>query len=303
MTSAQRPRYVSRSHEQAFAPPYRQAGCRLYGFWIRATEEKLRAVCERFLQGPSRGTVRVRIAAPYVLLYFCSFARSQSLHPSDRDRGWLGENECGLWIPVMYAVGSEPASLAFFPYMMFVDSGPAVISGREVLGFPKELGQLTLPSDAACPALLALDGLTFARHGQDSPGFWARLIELRMSPTAMQPTGLPTISAALPILRPLLQSLRRGRARTPLLLLKQIRDALEPDIACHQSVLACRPESITLRSLRTLRGRYQIDIHPCASHPIADDLGIPPSSLQAVRGFAVDLDFTLGRPELLWEAR
>lgn len=303
MTTSPRPRYVSRSNEQAFAPPYRQAGCQLYGFWIGATGGKLQAVCERFLQAPSRGAVRITIAAPYVLLYFCSFARTQSLHPSDRERGWLGENECGLWIPVIYAAGAAPPTLAFFPYVMFVDSGPAAISGREVLGFPKELGQITLPSDAACPALLALDGLTFARHGQDSAGLWTRLIELRGSPAAPRPLSLPAFTAVQPILRPLLRSLRGGRARTPLLLLKQIRDAREPDLACHQSVLACWPESITLRSLRTLRGRYQIDIHASASHPIALDLGIEPSALAAVRGFATDLDFTLGRTETLWEAR
>lgn len=303
MTPSPRPHYVTRSNEQAFAPPYWQAGCQLYGFWIRATDEKLQAVCERFLQVPSRGTVRVTIAAPYVLLYFCSFARTQSLHPSDRDRGWLGENECGLWIPVMYAVGAAPPSLAFFPYMMFVDSGPAAISGREVLGFPKELGHITLPSDAACPALFALDGLTFARHGQDAAGLWARLIELRLSPVAPRSLTFPALSAALPILRPLLRSLRGGRARPPLLLLKQIRDAVQPDVACHQSVLSCWPESIAVRSLRPLRGCYQIDLHPCASHPIASELGIAPSALAAARGFATDLDFTLGRTEILWQAR
>jgi hypothetical protein len=303
MTRAQRPRYVMRSSEQAFCPPYLQAGCQLYGFWIRATPGTLQAYCERFVQAPSQGAVRLSIAWPYVLLYFCSFARTQSLHPSDCERGWLGENECGLWIPVTYAAGSAPPRLAFFPYMMFVDSGPAAISGRELLGFPKELGHITLPSDPARPSRFALDGLCFAQHGRDVAGLWSRLIELRISSVESRPQSLPDLPLAWPALRVLLRSLRWGRARIPLLLLKQVRDALEPERACHQSVLTCTPELIALRSLRMLGDPYQIDVHPRASHPIIEELGIEPSSLTRARGFATDLDFTLAATEIVWEAR
>lgn len=303
MSALQRPRYVTRSNEQAFPPPYLQAGCQLYGFWIRATEEKLQACCERFLQRPSRGAVRVTVAAPFVFLYFCSFARTQSLHPTEGERGWLGENECGLWIPVMYEANAAPPSFAFFPFMMFVDSGPAAISGREVLGFPKEIGHITLPGDGALPSLFAVDALAFLQQGRKHAGRFTKLIELRMSTEAPRLQACSMLREVFPFIRPLLRPLRRRRGRIPLLLLKQIRDAVAPELACHQSVLACTPDSIALRSLRVLQGSYQIEFHPCASHPIVEDLGIETTSLGAARGFFVDMDFTLGQTEILWEAQ
>jgi hypothetical protein len=146
MIRATSPLYVSRADEQAYAPPYRQAGCSLYAFPIPAGRAKLQRIVDRFLADPTDGRVQPRVDADHVLLYFCDFAQSQSHDSVDARRGWLGERECGVWIPLRVTGSTVPA---FFAYAMFVDSGPAMCSGREVLGFPKEIGLLHVPRDPA----------------------------------------------------------------------------------------------------------------------------------------------------------
>jgi hypothetical protein len=100
MIRATSPLYVSRANEQAFAPPYRQAGCSLYAFADPGRARPLQRIVDRFLADPTDGRVQPRVDADHVLLYFCDFAQSQSHDPVDAGGGWLGERECGLWIPL-----------------------------------------------------------------------------------------------------------------------------------------------------------------------------------------------------------
>ena len=298
MPLADKPPYVTRWNEQAFAPPYLQQGCSLYGFFLRCDRSALQVFCNRFLIDPSQGCVQAT-ALDHVLLYFCRFARSSSLHTTDRQRGWYGENECGLWIPLQQHRQNHPVRFAFLPLSLFVDSGPAAIAGREVLGFPKELGHITLPTDHEPPSLFALDALMQIRHGAESPARWGRLIEVRQSAASAWPKG--PLALPRPLLRLLLPALRQRRSSPPLLLLKQIRDAADPARACHQSIVSCVNEVQTVRSLHCLPGSYDVVLNACASHPLAE-LGIAPQALRAVRGFSIDMDFTLMLDDVLWEA-
>lgn len=302
MSEPGRPLYVPRSNEQAFAPPYLQEGCGLYGFWLRCEPHRLQAICDRFLNQPSQGALRIEVAAPYVLLYFCRFDRSQSLHPSDIERGWLGEEECGLWLVVRDARPAQEPALAFFPFMMFVDSAPAAISGRELLGFPKEIGHLALPRRNQAPVLLSVDALVFPGRGRDVAGRWSRLIEVAQVPEGVAGASRNSSFDVRSLTRSALQALRRSPRGLPLLLLKQIRDAAEPKYACHQSVVQCAPRVLALRALRRLPGRYAVRIRDTESHPLSTELGVEPSALAATRGFYVELDFTLQHDRVLWEA-
>lgn len=296
-------RYVSRPDEQAFAPPYLQAGCSLYAFAPAADRVRLQQVVDRFVTEPSRGRVRPRVTADHVLLYFCEFARSHSLDPRDAARGWLGEREVGVWIPIRLPESQVPS---FFVHAMFVDSGPAMCSGREVLGFPKQLGHIgQLGSDA--PAL-TLDVLAQAER-RDQPGRWRALIELERvepSPThAKGPGGLAELLGALGSAgallgadTPLDAAIRAGRGECELVNLKQIRDASDPTRACYQAIIGTRARLLALRRVAPTRA-YALRIEAIASHPLAAELGLAAS--EQLRGLALDLDFDLGLGRQLGE--
>jgi hypothetical protein len=293
-TDPARPRYVTRDSEQAFAPPYRQAGCALYAFAIPAERARLQRVVDRFLAAPSGGRLRPRVAAGHVLLYFCDFAQSQSHDPDDARRGWLGERECGLWIPLRIEGSASPA---FFTHAMFVDSGPAMCSGREVLGFPKEIGLLHVPRDPARASSLTLDALVMG-DARTRPGSWRPLIELeRLEASAASPAeGLR--AAALRWADVLGVDGPRalawlGRGRADFYNLKQFRDCADPTRACYQQVVRA---SAALRGARRVApaGEYAYRVHPHPSHPLSEALGLPAEGRARGVFCDLDLDFEMG---------
>lgn len=286
------PRYVTRDSEQAFAPPYRQDGCALYAFAMPAARARLQAVVDRFLTAPSGGRLQPRVAADHLLLYFCDFAASQSHDPEDAGRGWLGERECGLWIPLRFADSHTPA---FFTHAMFVDSGPAMCSGREVLGFPKEIGLLHVPRDPARAQSLTLDALTLGAT-RAQPGRWQPLLEFERLEVTSPREGLRSTAerwaGLLGVDGPhALAGLLRGR--TDFYNLKQFRDCADPTRACYQAIVRA---SAQLRGRPRLApaGEYAYRVHPHNSHPFTEALGL--SAQGRARGIfcALDLDFEPG---------
>lgn len=294
MVDATGPRYVPRPGEQAFAPPYRQDGCALYAFAIPAERPRLQRVVERYLLAPSGGRLRASVAAEYVLLYFCDFARSQSHDPGDAARGWLRERECGLWIPLRVEGAAAPA---FYTHAMFVDSGPAMCSGREVLGFPKEIGLIAVERAPARASCLAVEVLTTG-GGRSRAGRWRPLIELERVPAAAgsrgglepwaQLLGVPAAGSASLAARALAALRRAGSGRAEFYNLKQFRDCADPTRACYQAIVRA---SAVLRGGRRVAaaGEYAYRVHAHASHPLAEELGLPAEG--RARGVFCDLDF------------
>jgi hypothetical protein len=298
------PRYVTRDNEQAFAPPYRQDGCALHAFALPAARARLQRVVDRFLAEPTGGRLRPRVAADHVLLYFCEFARSQSHDPDDARRGWLGERECGLWIPLQFDGAAVPS---FFTHLMIVDSGPAMCSGREVLGFPKEIGAVHVSRERRCPTL-AVDVLAMG-GGRSRPGCWRPLIELeRLEPGPphdgpgvelarwTELLGVAEPGSAGQLGRALAAIARAGRGRVDFLNLKQFRDCADPARACYQAVVRA---SAALRGVRRIAGAgpYAYRIHDHASHPLVEQLGLPAEG--RARGVFCEFDFDFEAGEAL----
>jgi hypothetical protein len=270
-------RYVTRDDEQTFAPPYVQGGCALYGFALPADRARLQAIVDRQLAEPSGGRVQPRVAGDHVLLYFCDFARSHSSDPVDAQRGWLGERECGIWLPIRLPEARVPG---FFVHAMIVDSGPAMCSGREVLGFPKQIGLIHVAREPARATVLAVDTLACGNHRAD-PGSWRSLVEFERS----DPVAGRTVAG----LRPLLAMLgpRAVRGEVEFVNLKQFRDAADPTIACYQAIIGARARLLGVQRLaRTAPYAYRV------SQPLIDGLGLPASG--RTRGLFCEFDFELG---------
>lgn len=296
-------RYITRANEQAFAPPYYQQSCALVGFPLPADRARLQQIVDRFVTSPSGGRLRPRVMAEHVLLYFCDFARSLSLAPEDMQRGWLGERECGVWIPMAMPDSDAPT---FFVHSMFVDSGPAMCSGREVLGFPKELALVSVHRDPARASSLGLDVLAYGESPTQA-GSWRALIELERLAGADSPCSLATDLAAMlgrgaellggggadegSLARALELARRAGRAQAQFVNLKQFRDAARPELACWQQLVRTRARALAVRRLGAT-GVYAYRIHEIASHPLVAELGLAPSG--RVRGVTCEFDFELG---------
>ena len=91
------------------------------------------------------------------------------------------------------------------------------------------------------------------------------------------------------------------RLEVPVVNLKQFRDCADSARACYQAIVesTCTPSNLKLRSLP---GAWQLDVHPCQSHPLCDELGLDPGGADAFFAAEVDMDFSADLGREVWRA-
>lgn len=320
------PRYVERADNQAFSGPFALNNTTLFGFMLDSSLAKQQAILDHFLNKPSRGAVDYRAVTDQVLLYFSRMRTTRSLGEPDKRKGWLPEQECGLWIIAVSTKDLGPISLAkqlvIFPYTLFVDSGHAAITGREVYGFPKEMADLVIPQSPSQADLFQLSTVAFPQFNPQTLGVNSLLIELRKvagscggALAQVFNDGLETIEGllgallgktgrvTLPTLGLVFNTLAdliRGEA--PFVFLKQFRDIENSDLACYQAIATASSKVTAFRRAGFLDGHYSLTIPTLASHPLVEELGLNTQRFDAVRGFFVDMDFQYLMGHTIWSA-
>jgi hypothetical protein len=148
------PDYVERGGRQVWRPPYRAHRATVFGFVLPCDRAAIDALLHRDLVEPSRGAVDYRCAQERMLVLFAAIERLTSAEDPDRLRGCVSELEASVWCLAADALAGNRL-VWYLPYV-FVDSGQAVASGREVYGYPKQMGVF----EAGFPEGLASPGTT-----------------------------------------------------------------------------------------------------------------------------------------------
>ncbi|MEZ5409159.1 MAG: hypothetical protein R2761_14115 [Acidimicrobiales bacterium] len=131
--SANLPLYVERGFDPVPRPPFQAGRSDLLMALVEADSRVTSALVNRAITEPSGGTFRYRAMANWVLLMFADLKEMGSAHRDDTLRGHVAENELSLWIPLLDGA-NRPAW--YMPYV-FNSEASAVITGREVYGYPK----------------------------------------------------------------------------------------------------------------------------------------------------------------------
>lgn len=177
-TGRPEPAYVERGGEICFRLPFRSCGARIHFFYVQGDESKLHRYLERTYNRPSGGVVKLRPAGPYVLVNFIKVSRLVSGEP-DRALGGVEELEASIWVPALRSAHGVDRVVWTVPYM-FVDSGQALASGREVYGYPKQLGSPDIRELAdGTPDELLLETLALARFGPDELAQKQRVLKVQ----------------------------------------------------------------------------------------------------------------------------
>lgn len=148
------PEYVERGGQQVWRPPYSARQADLYGFVLEADKGAIDALLLRDLIHPSGGAVDYRCAHANVVVTFGRIEEEASLDPVDSLRGFLAENEVSIWCLV--ADMNSPGRLVWYLPYIFTDSEQTIATGREIFGYPKQLGYF----DKNYPAGLGASGGT-----------------------------------------------------------------------------------------------------------------------------------------------
>ncbi|MBI5503201.1 MAG: NAD(P)-binding protein [Deltaproteobacteria bacterium] len=137
------PEYVDPWRRSGSLQPIRCSGARLYGFVLRADAEALDDLARRYLRNPSGGRLDYEPlrAAPHIFVTFAHIARIQPAEDEYAALGWMDEMEVAFWVPMSFRrPGARlPERFPMFLPHLFVDRSMAMLQGRELYGFPKQM--------------------------------------------------------------------------------------------------------------------------------------------------------------------
>ena len=326
------PVYVERGGECVYCPPGVATGVQMFAFILRGDTASLQEMFDRYLNTPSRGAVQFEPAGDLFVLNFTTLDHVGALTPPDIERGYFTESEMAIWTLGYDRVSDTYAT--FVPYMV-VDQGAAMAMGREVYGFPKQLGVVHMPQPGGAADGFRLQVMGVQQWGADQKFELHDLIQIRQTEPNVPPpdaqfgsqlelvlalsrlaqddsglggsTRLPGTGGAKGRRREdgpdMLDALELLADETlPMVFLKQVRDGQMPLRACYQAVQRADFVVTNYRGAQRLPGTFRIDIDDLANEPIRRDLGLPSGPLEPVDAFVVDFDFTLSVAEEIWRS-
>lgn len=299
------PSYLERGGEQVFQPPYVAEGVQFFGFVVKADQTKLQAICDRYLNGPS-GTQDFVPLLARVMFVFNKLGKLYAKSPPDRNRGWYSEQEGAVWMPVWDKKRATP--VWYHPYMV-VDSSYAMAMGREIYGFPKEIGWFDVPDGPNAPQAMYVETVVVKDLNPDCQATQEQLFCARIAQD-----GRSTSSPPYEEVRDLNELARLAAHRLhvadhvdahalntflsapiPMIFLKQFRGSVHPSSACFQSIQETQTQMTRLLSLpRVYLDRYEIVFEDWASHPIRCDFGFGAGAVPVDFAFWANFDFEIG---------
>jgi hypothetical protein len=313
--------YTERDAELNLRPPYRMSGVEGLVAARAISWRGAQAWVDETLNWRPPGTPAGPrfVALPLTFVVFLKIDRMASLDPLHANWPPLAESELSVVLPLVEITPGELpdlGSLAFYPVLLCLDSSPALISGREVFGFPKIGGAIAIASDGA-EARCEVSG------GRDR-----RLLALRREAgeeAELEASGAPAAELARMarealggardekdgedegFLRELwndvgealstwaVEALSAAAGPQDFVFLKQFRDIAEPRAACHRSVAASAIRFTEIRSARLAAGDWSLDVPTHASSSLLARLGLDSGPIGRPLWLDFDFDLSLGR--------
>lgn len=151
--------YLRRPGIQILQPPYVAEKTTFFAFAVRTDPAVVQAqlidpILNRPLEPAAGGAppARFELKTRFVLAVFNHIAHFGPAQPPDSDLGWHTEEEFAIWMLVEDTVTGD--TFWFHPYML-VDNFYALAIGREVYGFPKEIGRFDITKEPERKPLIA----------------------------------------------------------------------------------------------------------------------------------------------------
>jgi hypothetical protein len=316
------PRYIERGGDLVIRQALRLQRAITYFFVLPARIDRLAALADRLLNAPARGAVEYVPAGPFVSLVCADIGRAQARDAPDRDRGWLPERDIAFWVPLLAGkrAGSTfvPERLVWFLPYVFVDNEAAVVTGREIFGFPKQAGTLRFPSDEGSGGAFSVDALVLRNESPEERATFGRL--LTVVPAAPGPSAAtlardhgatmeetlrahgaallervfkgaaPGVLAAADVIG----LLTRGflERSVPMVFLKQFRDVADPSRACYRAVVEA-PAVLDRWYGGGPLPAHRVILEHADSHPFVEDLGLPGREVETLNATWMNYDFTM----------
>jgi hypothetical protein len=321
--------YTERDTDLNFSPPYRITGVEALSAVRKIdTHAAQRWLDETLNWRPPGEEPRPEFTAlPIAFIIFMHMKSMCSVNPPHDTWGAVSETEMVVTLPVLewdnQGLPSLP-SLKFYPIVLCLDSGPALISGREVFGFPKIMGQVEMGPDAGVvrTEVCRREGEAFTHRndlllalrreqangqastpdsfgkglaemvkdellGEVDDGVLGHLLNLNPARKALNFTLGGVVD--------LFEGLEIGQK---FVFLKQFRDVENPRLACHRSVAECELEFSGLKSLSRESGDWELEVPEWHSSSLLKRIGVESGPIGAPLRSEFQIDMSLGKT--LW---
>lgn len=275
----------------------------MHNFCVQANAAKLQAWLDRTFSDPTGGAVRYEVMGDKVFLGIAEIGKIYTLEPGGGSRGRTSEIDITIWI-LARRLDDGLMAMRWIPAYLFVDSGPALVSGREVWGFPKQLGRFDFGprgKDGGSARTFKADGWVVSPFGPESKARWAPMFEVRPKGPGHKSGLLGTLEAlaekAIDRLADDLMTFA-GSVSTALkagtmtmAFLKQFPDAAVPTRACYQAAVEATATVTKLRGSGLTDDHYELRVITYDTHPYLSELGISPDWQDVGQGIWMDFDF------------
>jgi len=309
--------YVDCDGDWSQRHPASLEGMTLYAFVLPARMTALQDLCDKVVNDrPTNGAITAAPLLPAVLLVCASIDFARSADARDGEKGYVVEKDVGFFLPIRLTDNGTTSFAALVPYL-FVEPMPAVIAGREVYGFPKELADITFDE---ATVEFAAESLVIPTYGRNNRVVLRKVVDVsptgaiirtRVSGDLADFTRDVTekVLGALNLTAPgiLGVSTPTGFIDVPFVLLKQFRAAEAPLAACYQAIVRTVGTGDAFQHGEYLTGIIDVRVPRFDSLRIEETLGLfdplglgqPFHPLLSV-AMKLDVDLLLG--DVRWQA-
>ena len=303
--------------------PFAIRQVRAFGFAVDGDRQRLQALCDQTLN-LAPGT-RYKVLSSTVLITFMRMERLTSALPAEAAHGSFAETE--LNVSIFLAAEEKhgllwlPARLVWNMPYLWLDSSHAMIAGRDVYGFPKQYGRVSMPTGEGEKAEFSAAGEVLHRFDPATRAAILPIVTVRRTDAAALEFERPFAQVAgvaggfvkevMRLTDPLLflgASLADLTAEhlLNLVFLRQLPSIVDGSRASFQQIAEASSLPRALRGGGFLRGDYEIEIPHHDSVPWAQELGLAPGAADVrVRphaAFHLDVDFDLSAGREIWTA-
>lgn len=238
------------------------------------------------------------------LLFAALYAeRMSSGHPDDSRFGSVPESDIGLWMLTWGGRRGTKPKLRWTPAFIFVDSPSALMTGRELYGYPKQFGRMIRRGVGEGDFSVVLRAMAFLRENPEEVASEREVLRVARSAAA---ADLRSSGDAAPFLRrfremvPVRDDWSEALAELappfmtgmPMAFLRQMRDVTAPEEATVREISAVTVEAGQIHGAG-FGDDHQITFSTQASYPIRETLGCAsPAAIEAP--FWISLDFRVG---------
>jgi hypothetical protein len=278
---------------------------KLYVFAVGADLGHLARLCDKVFDHPTGGAVKCVPLGPWVVIIVGTIARVSG---DNRDKPAVAERNVLVHVPVAVETASLPMVPALFSPYVWVDNPNSLVSGREVFGYAKTMGYVTIEPGGTHQDPLHFQLDTFGgKYGAPVWDWEQGKAFIRIERKGHTPGTIFSIVdlvSGLSAVGDILESWAETGVSE--IFHKQFR-ALDdyhpgqPGQACHSQITRAEYVVFGTTQVAPLDHLYDIHIGDLVSHPIRHELGLE-SKYSSRPGYLMKTNFRVEHGDVLWTA-